>query len=162
MKYLEVGKIVTTHGIRGEVKIQVITDNLSRFEKGSILYVGEAKEQIIVDNYRVQKNMVLLSFNGITNINDVLKYVNQMLYVDIDEVRDEDEIYYDDLIDCIVLVDEQVIGVVTDVIEVPQGEILQIKKQNGKNVLVPFVDEFIVNVDIENKKIVIDPIEGLI
>ena len=162
MKYLEVGKIVTTHGIRGEVKIKVITDNLSRFEKGSILYIGEAKEQIIVDNYRVQKNMVLLSFNGITNINDVLKYVNQMLYVDIDEVRDEDEIYYDDLIDCIVLVDEQVIGVVTDVIEVPQGEILQIKKQNGKNVLVPFVDEFIVSVDIENKKIVIDPIEGLI
>ena len=162
MKYLEVGKIVTTHGIRGEVKIQVITDNLSRFEKGSILYIGEEKEQIIVDNYRVQKNMVLLSFNGITNINDVLKYVNQMLYVDIDEVRDEDEIYYDDLIDCIVLVDEQVIGVVTDVIEVPQGEILQIKKQNGKNVLVPFVDEFIVEVDIKNKKIIIDPIEGLI
>ena len=65
MKYLEVGKIVTTHGIRGEVKIQVITDNLRRFEKGSILYIGEEKEQIIVDNYRVQKNMVLLSFNGI-------------------------------------------------------------------------------------------------
>lgn len=162
MKYLEVGKIVTTHGIRGEVKIQVITDNLSRFEKGSILYIGEEKEQIIVDNYRVQKNMVLLSFNGITNINDVLKYINKMIYVDIDEVRDEDEIYYDDLIDCIVLVDEQVIGVVTDVIEVPQGEILQIKKQNGKNVLVPFVDEFIVEVDIKNKKIIIDPIEGLI
>ena len=96
------------------------------------------------------------------NINDVLKYVNQMIYVDIDEVRDEDEIYYDDLIDCIVFVEEQVIGVVTDVIEVPQGEILQIKKQNGKNVLVPFVDEFIVEVDIKNKKIIIDPIEGLI
>lgn len=162
MKYLEVGKIVTTHGIRGEVKIQVITDNLSRFEKGSILYIGEEKEQIIVDNYRVQKNMVLLSFNGITNINDVLKYINKMIYVDIDEVRDEDEIYYDDLIDCIVFVEEQVIGVVSDVIEVPQGEILQIKKQNGKNVLVPFVDEFIVEVDIKNKKIIIDPIEGLI
>lgn len=162
MKYLEVGKIVTTHGIKGEVKVQVITDNISRFEKGNCLYIGENKEKIIVDSYRIQKNMVLLAFNGITNINDVLKYIDKMLYVDVDEIRDDEEIYYDDLIDCVVKVDEEEIGTVIDVIEVPQGEILKIQKNNGKIALVPYVDEFIIDVDIENKVILIDPIEGLL
>lgn len=162
MKYLEVGKIVTTHGIKGEVKVQVITDNLSRFDKGNVLYVGENKEKIIINNSRFQKNMILLSFNNIININDVLKYVEKMLYVDIDEVRDEDEIYYDDLIGCDVFVDDQLVGVVEDVIEVPQGEILKILKTNKKYALIPYVDEFIVDVDIIEKKIIIDPIEGLL
>lgn len=162
MKYLEVGKIVTTHGIKGEVKVQVITDNLTRFNKDNILYVGNQKEKIIVDNSRFQKNMILLAFNNITNINDVLKYVGQVLYVDVDEVRDEDEIYYDDLIDCDVYVSEEKIGIVEDVIEVPQGEILKILKNDQTYALVPYVDEFIVDVDIIEKKIIIDPIEGLL
>lgn len=162
MKYLEVGKIVTTHGIKGEVKVQIITDNINRFDKGNTLYIGEKKEKIIVDNARIQKNMILLSFNGIQNINDVLIYVDKMIYVDIDEVRDDEEIYYDDLIDCDVLVNNEKIGVVIDVIEVPQGEILKIQKNNGKFSLVPYVDEFIVDVSIEKKEIIIDPIEGLL
>lgn len=162
MKYLEVGKIVTTHGIKGEVKVQIITDNISRFEKGNVLYIGEEKEKIIVDNYRLQKNMILLSFNNITNINDVLKYIDKILYVDINEVREEDEIYYDDLIDCVVKANEEKIGVVVDVIEVPQGEILKIQKNNGKYALVPYVDEFIIDVNINEKIILIDPIEGLL
>lgn len=162
MKYLEVGKIVTTHGIKGEVKVQVITDNIERFNKGNLLYLGDKKEKIIIDNSRFQKNMILLSFNKINNINDVLKYVNQTLYVDIDEVRTEDEIYYDDLIDCIVYVNNQKIGIVEDVIEVPQGEILKILKNNQEYALVPYVSEFIIDVDINEKKIIIDPIEGLL
>lgn len=166
MKYLNVGKIVTTHGIKGEVKIKVETDDLSRFDKGSKLYLGKdekhIQKEIIIDNARNQKDMILLSFNKITNINDVLEYVGLNLYVDIDEVREDGEIYYDDLIGCNVLVNDNVIGVVEDVMEVPQGEILRIKKQNGKTALVPYVDEFIEEVDIDKKEIIINPIEGLL
>lgn len=162
MKYLEVGKIVTTHGIKGEVKVLVITDNLKRFDKGNKLYVGSEKEQIVIDNSRLQKNMILLSFNGINNINNVLKYLDKTLYVDVDEVRNDDEIYYDDLIDCKVLVNNEEIGIIEDVIEVPQGEILKIQKNNKEYALVPYVDEFIVEVDIKNKIVIIDPIEGLL
>ena len=166
MKYLIVGKIVTTHGIKGEVKIKVETDDLSRFEKGNKLYLGtdekNIKQEIIIDNVRYQKNMILLSFNNIQNINDVLEYVGLNLYVDIDEVRVDGEIYYDDLIDCTCFVGEEKIGVVTDVMEVPQGEILRIKLNSGKKVLVPYVDEFIESVDIDKKEIIINPIEGLL
>ena len=166
MKYLVVGKIITTHGIKGEVKIKVETDDLSRFEKGNKLYLGtdekNIKQEIMIDNVRYQKNMILLSFNNIQNINDVLEYVGLNLYVDIDEVRVDGEIYYDDLIDCDCFVGDEKIGVVTDVMEVPQGEILRIKLNSGKKVLVPYVDEFIESVDIDKKEIIINPIEGLL
>ena len=166
MKYLIVGKIVTTHGIKGEVKVKVETDDDSRFDVNNHLYVGvddkHINEQIVIDSSRYQKDMILLSFNNIKNISDVQKYVGLSLFVDIDEVREDGEIYYDDLIDSKVFVNGEEVGEVIDVMEVPQGEILRIKKKNGKIALVPFVDELIENVDIDKKEIIINPIEGLL
>ena len=166
MKYLNVGKIVTTHGIKGEVKVKVETDDDSRFDSGNKLYVGQDDKhitgEIVIDNARYQKDMILLAFNKIKDINEVLKYVGLSLFVDIDEVREDGEIYYDDLIDSKVFAGNEEIGIVTDVMEVPQGEILRIKKNNGKTALVPYVDEFIKEVDIDNKVIIINPIEGLL
>lgn len=166
MKYLNVGKIVTTHGIKGEVKVKVETDDDSRFGKNNKLYVGTDEKhisgEIIIDNARYQKDMILLSFNNIKNINDVLKYVGLSLFVDIDEVRVDGEIYYDDLIDCKIIVEGKEVGIVIDVMEVPQGEILRVKKKDGKIALIPYVDEFIESVDINKKEIIINPIEGLL
>lgn len=166
MKYLLVGKIVTTHGIKGEVKVKVDTDDESRFDKGNTIYVGNDEknivEKIVVDYARYQKDMVLMTFNNIKDINQVLKYVGMNLYVDLDEVREDGEIYYDDLIGCKVIVHNQIIGEVIDVMEVPQGEILRIKMLSNKTKLVPYVDEFIKNVDIDKKEIVVNPIEGLL
>ena len=161
MRLLECAKIVTTHGIKGEVKIKIITDDLNRFHKGNELYVGENKEKIIVDNFRMIKDMGLLSFNNIKNINDCLKYVGMIIYVDTDNDED-DNIYYDDLIDCEVYDYGKLVGKVSDVMEVPQGEILCIKNINGKMSYVPYVDEFIKEVDIDNKRIDIESIEGLL
>ena len=166
MKYLNVGRIVTTHGIKGEVKVKVETDDDSRFSKNNKLYVGVDEKhisgEIIIDNARYQKDMILLSFNKIKDINDVLKYVGLSLFVDIDEVRVDGEIYYDDLIDCKIIADGKEVGIVIDVMEVPQGEILRVKKKDGKIALIPYVDEFIENVDINKKEIIINPIEGLL
>ena len=106
--------------------------------------------------------MMLITVNGIYDINKVLDYVNKTIYCDIDEVDDdEDGYYYDDLIGCKVIVDGKEIGIVNDIIEVPQGELLEINVK-GKMKLVPYVDEFIDSVDIDNKEIVITPIEGLL
>ncbi len=158
MRLLECAKIVTTHGIKGEVKIKIITDDLNRFTKGNILYLNES-ESIKVDSFREFKNMGLLTFNGITNINDVLPYIGKTIYVD---TEDDEDIYYDDLIGCKVFDYQKEIGIVFDVMEVPQGEILCIKLHNQKEAYVPFVDEFIKEIDIENKQIYIESIEGLL
>ena len=161
MRLLECAKILTTHGIKGEVKIKIITDDLNRFNKGNILYVGDEKEVITINSFRMFKGMGLITFNNITNINDVLKYIGKSIYVDTD-MYDDDSIYYDDLIGCNVFDKGKLIGSCEDVMEVPQGEILVIKLENGKQGFVPFVDEFIKEIDIEKKQIDIESIEGLI
>ncbi len=169
MKCLEVGKIVTTHGIRGEVKVSITTDNINRFNVGNKLLIKVNKDykEIVIDSFRMHKNMALISFNNLTNINDVLQYVGLMLYVDRDQLNDleDGEYYYDDLIGLDVydkLLENGKIGVVSDVIEVPQGEILRIKLNNGKSALVPYVEEFIKEIDVENNIMIISSIEGLL
>ena len=165
MRLLECGKILTTHGIRGEVKIKIETDDLSRFDKGMELFIGTENKKdetkIIVDGFRVHKEMGLLLFNGIKNINDVLMYVGKSIYVDVEKYN-PGEYFLDDYIGLDVYDKGEKIGVVVDIMEVPQGEILVIKKNNGKEALVPFVDEFVVEIDVENNKMIIESIEGLL
>ena len=91
----------------------------------------------------------------------MLEYVGKSIYVDVDKYN-PGEYFYDDYIGCEVYDKGEKIGVVTDIMEVPQGEILVIKKNNGKEALVPFVDEFVIEIDVENNKIIIESIEGLL
>ena len=161
MRLLEVGEIIRTHGIKGELKVKISTDDLSRFDKGTILYIGDEKESVVVTSSRMHQGMMLITINSMFDINQVLKYVNKIIYCDVDALDDDDAIYYDDLIDCKVLVDGKEIGIVNDIIEVPQGALLEINVK-GEMKLVPYVDEFISEVDIDNKVIVITPIEGLL
>ena len=162
MRYLEVGEIVRTHGIKGELKVKISTDDLTRFNVCNNLYIGENKKCVVVTSSRMHQGMMLITINSLNNINLVLNYVGELIYCDVDELDSaQDGFYYDDLIGCDVIVDKKKIGVVNDIIEVPQGELLEINV-NGKMKLVPYVDEFIENVDIDKKEIVVTPIEGLL
>lgn len=169
MKYLLVGDIVSTHGIKGEVKVNIVTDDLSRFNVGNTLYILKDNnyEKITISSFRLHKNMALITFNNIKDINDVISYIKLGIYVDKDEAPklEEGSYYYDDLIGLDVIDinnDNNKIGKVVDVVEVPQGCILRIKKVNGKQALVPYVEEFIKKVDLDNNVIEIASIEGLI
>lgn len=156
-----VGKIVGTHGIKGELKVKSDT-SFDRFKKGNVLYI-EKEEKIVINSSRVHKGMHLITINGLTNINDVLCYVNKDIYVPHDRSElEEGEFYYEDIIglDCYNSKGE-LIGPVKDLQEVPQGLILEIQTKN-KTILIPFVDEFVVEVDLEKKKIQIQEIEGLL
>ena len=156
-----VGKIVGTHGIKGELKVKSDT-SFDRFKKGNVLYI-EQEEKIVINSSRVHKGMHLITINGLTNINDVLCYVNKDIYVPHDRSElEEGEFYYEDIIglDCYNSKGE-LIGPVKDLQEVPQGLILEIQTKN-KTILIPFVDEFVVEVDLEKKRIQIQEIEGLL
>lgn len=166
MKLNLVGTIVSTHGIKGEVKVKS-DSSFERFKKGSILYLknkGITKE-IIIDSHRKHKDLDLITFNGLTNINDVLEYIGFDVYVDVeglDELED-DEFYFDDLIGLNAF-DEagNKLGIIRDINEVPQGIILELEKLDKTVSYIPFVDEFIKEVDLEEEKIIITPIEGLL
>ena len=157
-----VGKIVGTHGIKGELKVLSDT-SFDRFKKGNAIYIDNGKEKLIVNSSRVHKGMHLITVNGYTNINDVLKYVDKEIYVphDRSELK-EGEYYYEDLIGltCFDSLNNE-IGKVIDLQEVPQGLILEVKTKE-KIVLIPYVKAFIKNIDLETKSIYINEIEGLL
>ena len=136
--------------------------SFDRFKKGNKLYI-EKEEEITINSHRQHKGMELITINNLTNINDVLCYVGKDLYVPHNREELEDgEFYYEDLIglDCYDSKDN-LIGTVVDLQEVPQGLILEIKS-SVKTILVPFVDEFIVDIDLDNNKLSINEIEGLL
>ena len=166
MKLNKVGTIVSTHGIKGEVKVKSET-SFDRFKIGSKLFLkkDESLKEIFIDSHRVHKNLDLITFNEYKNINDVLNYIGSDIYIDVEDLDelDDGEYYFDDLIGLTVYDDKgKKLGEVIDLNEVPQGIILELKKLDNTIALIPFVDEFIKEVDLEAKKIIITPIEGLL
>ena len=148
-----VGKIVNTHGIKGEVKIISNIKNKDLvFKKGNELIVDT--EKLIINSYRVHKNFDMVTFNNITNINDVLKYKGKKVYFD---KKDLDILFYEDYIGMEVYT-KNFVGKVTDIISNGVQDILVIKNDK-KKYYIPNIDVF---VKIENNKIYINEIEGLL
>lgn len=159
-----IGKITNTHGIKGEVKIYNLSD-FNRFFVGSHVYVvaDNQKIEFVIENVRKQKNVLIVKFKDYDNINDVLSYKGLNLYIDQleDDDLEEKEYHYQDLIGKAVYTSQnQYVGLVTDLIEVPQGHLLQIAGEIKKNILIPFREEFVGQ--ISEDKIIIFPIEGMI
>lgn len=167
MKQLLIGTIVNTHGLQGEVKIKPKTHFISeRFKKGNLIslhYEGQYIPLEIIGN-RMQKDMILLKFEGYTNINDVEKWKGSNLFVDANTLPKllEDEIYYHELYDCEVYnLNQQFLGNVIEVIETGANAVLRIQKDTT-SFLVPFVKAFVKDVDRNKKTITIECVEGLL
>lgn len=162
MKFYKCGHIMTTHGIKGDLKVKNLSD-FNRFYKGSKLYILHNNEYELVTVTKVSKfgDYLLVAFEGLQDINLVLKYHSDDIYVselDRKDELDDNEYYYTDLIGKeVVNQNGESRGKVLEIRELPQAEYLVIL-YNGKNVLVPFIEKFILNVD---EKIVVDEIEGL-
>ncbi len=159
-----IGKITSSHGIKGEVKIYNLSD-FDRFLVGYKVFVmiGEDKHEFTIERVRDNKNMLIVKFLEFNNINEILKYKGLYVYSDQDvsDQLENNDYHYDDVIGKKVVTDQMIeVGVATSLIEVPQGHLLEIEKPNGKKALVPFIEEFIGEID--DDKIIIKPIEGLI
>lgn len=166
MKLNLIGIIVGTHGIKGELKVKS-DSSFNRFGSGSNLILKKNNEiiEITINTHRKHKDYDLITFDGLTNINDVLKYLGYEVYIDVEGLDElnENEFYFDDLIGLDAYnVSGELIGTVIDINEVPQGVLLEIRKIDKTVTLIPFVDEFIKKVNIDDRKIIISPIEGLL
>ena len=165
MDYTIIGKIINTHGIKGDLKIYPLTDSLDRFFHLEKVYIGDSKEEAIIKEVNVHKGFVLLRFKNLENINDVLKYKEQFIYVD-DENRvklQENHYFISDLIGCRVLLkDGKEIGILIEVLQGGANDVYVVLSPEKKEFLIPAVTEFIKTVDIDNNLIIIDPIEGMI
>lgn len=166
MEYTIVGKLVNTHGIKGEVKIYPLTDDVGRFNYLKRAYLGEKKIPINIEGVKYHKGMAILKFKEYNDINEVLKFKDDYLFVD-DENRvvlPENHYFISDLIDCKVYdMSNNYIGNIKDVLQGYSNDVYVIKdKDSIKEFLVPVVKEFVKKVDIKEKLILIDPLEGMI
>ncbi|WP_372632875.1 ribosome maturation factor RimM [Cohnella sp.] len=169
-RLLNVGKIVNTHGIKGELKVWPQTDFPEvRFKAGNrlLLIPPEAGNPITVEivSAREQKKMYVVKIKGFDNINDVEKYKGWELKVpEEDRVPlEEGEYYVRDIVGCEVFTEEgELLGTVTDTLSPGANDIWVVKMPKGKELLLPVIDDVVLDVDVAARKIKVHLMEGLL
>ncbi len=164
---LQVGVITQTHGIRGEVKVFPTTDDPTRFQdlKHVLLDTGKETLPLEIENVKFFKQFVILKFKGYDNINDVERYKRCPLLVERSEAvpLEEDEYYITDMIGIQVTTDEgEDFGVLKDVMATGANDVYVIDHPSAGEVLVPAINECILEVDIPGRKMKIHVMDGLI
>lgn len=166
-KLYRVGTIVNTHGIKGEVRVISITDfPEDRFKAGAKVYLKN-KDQVTeftVESSRPHKNFILLKFKGYDNINDVEKYVKSELFADGEEVSglNEGEFLYKQIIG-LTVIDKDLgeVGKVTEIIELGSNDVWVVKGPKYKEILLPYIDDVVKSVDIDNGVVNVEIPDGL-
>lgn len=172
MEWLNVGRIVNTHGIRGEVRVISSTDFEDiRFKKGAKLAIFKKDEStptwVTVENARRHKNFILLTFEGYNNINLVEQFKNSQLKISKDQLEEdelgENEYYFSDIIGCQVYSEEaEHLGEITDILQTGANDVWELKDKKGKKHYIPYIEDVVKEVDVDNKKITIHVMEGLL
>ncbi|MEG0826076.1 MAG: ribosome maturation factor RimM [Bacilli bacterium] len=161
MNYIYIGEIVNTHGLKGEVRIISDFKYKSKvFIKGMAVYVGKNKESLIINSYRIHKTFDMVTFVDFLNINDVLIFKGEKVYINKEDIN-IDGYFDEDLINLDVYGNNLYIGKVITILKGVKNDNLVIKNNNIQNII-PNIKEFVKNVDLENKRIDINLIEGLI
>ncbi len=165
--FLRIGVITKTHGIAGEVKVYPTTDDVKRFEllKEVILSNGKERQVLDIQSVKYFKELVILKFKGINNINDVEKYVRYDILIDRKDALPlgENENYICDLIDLEVFTDEgERLGVLTDVLQTGANDVYAVTMDDGKEVLLPAIKDCILDVNLEEGKVTVHLMKGLI
>ena len=162
MDKIKIGKIVNTVGLKGEVKVYNYSDRSEIYENTSHIYVEN--DLTAVESVRVQKNMVILKLEGISDRDRAEALRGRELYVTEEDLPElpQGQYYVRDSIGMAVREENGTfLGEVTDVIQNTAQDIFEVQKQGGKKVLIPKVDEFVLNIDIEKKEILVRLIDGL-
>ena len=160
--FIYVGKIVNTHGLKGEIII------LSDFEKkdkvfvpGMTIYIGRKKEKEVINTYRHHKMFDMITMVGYSDINEIIRYKGLYVYIKKEDLNLDDNEYLDtDLIDLDVYVKDAKVGTITEVRDSGNNKFIVVKTEENE-VFVPLQDEFIKEVNLNDKYIVIEPIKGM-
>ena len=164
---LRVGVITSTHGVRGEVKVFPTTDDMNRFKKLKtvILDTGKEHKNLDIEQVKFFKNMVILKFKGLDNINDVEMWRQKDLLITRDQAvkLSPDENFIVDLIGLTVMTDEgEKLGELKDVLQTGANDVYIVKTAAGKEVLLPAIKDCILNVDLEKGEMLVHVLPGLL
>lgn len=166
-KLLQVGVISSTHGVRGEVKVFPTTDDAKRFKKLKQVILDTGREQLTleIEGVKFFKQFVIVKFKGIDNINDIEKYKGKSLLVNREHAVKlrKDEYFIADMIGMQVYTEDgELFGELKDVLETGANDVYIIQSSAHGEVLIPAIKQCILNVDVENQKMVIHLMEGLV
>ena len=165
-KYLEIGQIVNTFGIKGMVKIKPFTDDIKRFDKLETIYIEtkKIKKEYKIEEIKYHKNMVLMKLEGINTIEEAERLRQSYLLVDREkeEPLEEGVYYIVDLIGLEVYTDEgKLLGKVDDIYNTGSNDIYVVKDELGKQILLPGIPDVLKDVNLETKRITVHLIPGL-
>lgn len=166
-KYLEIGQIVNTFGIKGMVKIKPFTDDINRFDRLKKIYISNknGKKEYQIQEVKYHKNMVLMKLEGVDTPEQADLLRQSYLLVDrADEEPLEEGVYYIvDLLGLEVYTDDnKLLGKVEDIFNTGSNDIYVVKDEMGKQILLPGIPEVLKNVDLEKGRITVHLIPGLI
>lgn len=172
MQWFNVGRVVNTHGIRGEVRVISTTDfEEERFAIGNriAIFKKDAKkpEWVTIESKRRHKNFILLTFEGMYNINLVEQFKEGMIKVTKDQMGEnelgENEFYHFEIVDCTVFSEEgEEIGVVSEILQTGANDVWEIKAKDGKKHYIPYIEDVVKDINVDEKKITIHVMEGLL
>lgn len=166
-EYFEIGQIVNHFGIKGMVKVNPFTDDISQFEKlKSILLVKDGKlSEVEIEETKYSKNQVLLKLKGIDTVEEAEKYRGCYLKIARSNSKKlpKDTYFIADILGLTVYTDENILlGKVEDIYNSGANDIYVIKSEDGKQILLPGTKEVIKQIDLEQERITVHIIKGLI
>jgi len=162
-----IGKVVGVHGLDGELKVKSESDVFERQLEAVdriTLYRGTKKEEFSVEGIRPYKDIYLIKLSGIDGRSEAEERIGGELWIKEEEAvpLEEGEFYYEELLGLEVYTEEgRKVGKVKGLFEQPASHILEVETEGGKTVLIPFIDEFVKEVDLENKRLTVSLIEGM-
>ncbi|MET9502316.1 ribosome maturation factor RimM [Streptomyces sp. NPDC006622] len=165
---LVVARIGRAHGIKGEVTVEVRTDEPElRLAPGAVLATDPAaKGPLTIETGRVHSGRLLLRFQGVTDRTgaEALRNILLIAEVDPEELPEEEDEYYDhQLMDLdVVTKDGAEVGRITEISHLPSQDLFIVERADGSEVMIPFVEAIVVEIDLEEQRMVIDPPPGLI
>ena len=164
MEYVYIGKIVSTHGIKGEIKIISDFDYKDQaFKVGNHIYIGKNMKEEVIQSYRRHKNYDMITLKNYDNINQVLSFMTEDAYINKEELHLSDSLYLDsDLIGLSIYSDTEYLGIIMEIfLPSPNNKVIRFEK-SGKNYLVPYVKNLIKEIDLNNKKVILYSMEGVL
>ena len=168
MNYFNVGKIVNTQGLQGEMRVLSVTDFAEeRFKKGNRLALFDKKDQFVMDveiaSHRKVKNFDIIKFKGMYHINDIEKFRDFSLKVAEEDLSDleDGEFYYHEIIGLEVYENDVLLGTIKEILQPGANDVWVVKRKGKRDLLLPYIPTVVLGIDIEQGRVDVEIPEGL-
>lgn len=168
MNYFNVGKIVNTQGLQGEMRVLSVTDFAEeRFKKGNKLVLFDKKDQFVMDveiaSHRKAKNFDIIKFKGMYHINDIEKFRDFSLKVAEEDLSDleDGEFYYHEIIGLEVYENDVLLGTIKEILQPGANDVWVVKRKGKRDLLLPYIPPVVLEIDIKQGRVDVEIPEGL-